>query len=84
MGWVDRERIPTLEQDWRYGRLINLTRRLLEARMPACTNAGCQGGQITVQDQDGNETTVVCDVCGGSGEVGVPADNEDDGRAGGR
>lgn len=41
MGWVDREHIPTLEQDWRYGRLINLTRRLLEERVPACGN--CQG-----------------------------------------
>lgn len=27
MGWVDREHIPTLEQDWRYTRLLNLTRR---------------------------------------------------------
>jgi hypothetical protein len=34
MGWVDPEHIPTLEQDWRYGRLINLTRRLLEAQPP--------------------------------------------------
>ncbi|MYY79727.1 MULTISPECIES: hypothetical protein [unclassified Streptomyces] len=80
MAWVDREHIPVLEQDWRYGRLLNLTRRLLEAPVPACTN--CNGGTITVQDGDGNETTVECGECGGTGEVGVPQDNEDDGQAG--
>jgi hypothetical protein len=82
MGWVDREHIPALEQDWRYSRLINLTRRLLEAKVPACGN--CQGGEIRVKDADGNETVILCGACGGSGEVGTPADNEDDGRAGGR
>ncbi|WP_428956175.1 hypothetical protein [Streptomyces sp. cg35] len=82
MGWVDPRYIPALEQDWRYGRLLNLTRRLLEARMPRCGN--CSGGTITVRDADGNETTVQCGQCGGTGEIGTPVDNEDDGRAGGR
>jgi hypothetical protein len=81
MSWVDREHIPALEQDWRYGRLINLTRRLLEERVPTCGN--CQGGQITVKDADGNETTILCGQCQGRGEVGNPVDNEDNGQAGG-
>ncbi|MEU6990338.1 hypothetical protein ABZ953_06705 [Streptomyces sp. NPDC046465] len=82
MAWVDRQHIPALEQDWRYTRLINATRRLLEERMPACGN--CVGGTITVQDANGNETVVQCDACGGTGEVGTMADNEDDGQASGR
>jgi hypothetical protein len=89
MGWVDREHIPALQQDWRYDRLFSLSRRLLEQqrveeqerRVPKCSN--CQGGQITVRDADGNETTVTCGACGGSGEVGSPADNEDNGQASG-
>ncbi|WP_069883496.1 hypothetical protein [Streptomyces luteocolor] len=81
MGWVDRQHIPALQQDWRYTRLLNLTRRLLEERMPACGN--CTDGEITVVDGDGNETSVQCDACGGTGEVGAMADNEDDGEAGG-
>ncbi|WP_420032280.1 hypothetical protein ACN2WE_05300 [Streptomyces sp. cg28] len=84
MGWVDREHIPALEQDWRYARLLNLTRRLLEAQVPTCQNTGCNGGQITVKDTQGHETTVQCDACGGSGEVGNPVDNEENGQAGGR
>ncbi|QES25865.1 hypothetical protein DEJ47_04810 [Streptomyces venezuelae] len=81
MAWGDREHIPALEQDWRYTRLLNLTRRLLDAPVPACGN--CTGGTITVQDADGNETTIDCGECGGSGEVGAMVDNEDDGQAGG-
>ena len=83
MGWVDKQHIPALEQDWRYGRLINLTRRLLEAKVPKCGNTGCNGGQITITDDHGNQTTTPCPACGGSGETGTPVDNEDDGRAGG-
>ncbi|MYW62482.1 hypothetical protein GTY65_00035 [Streptomyces sp. SID8379] len=82
MGWVDREHIPALEQDWRYARLLNLTKRLLEAEVPKCGN--CQGGSITVRDADGNETTVPCGQCDGTGETGNPADNEDNGEAGER
>lgn len=83
MGWVDPEHIPALQQDWRYTRLLNLTQRLLEdRRMPKCTN--CQGGQITMTDADGNTTTVTCGQCAGTGEVGTPVDNEDNGLAGGR
>ncbi|MFJ2774783.1 hypothetical protein [Streptomyces sp. NPDC087300] len=82
MAWVDKEQVPALEQDWRYTRLLNLTRRLLEDRMRACGN--CCDGQITVRDDDGSETTVDCDACGGTGEVGALADNEDDRQAGGR
>lgn len=81
MGWVDKEHIPALQQDWRYTRLLNLTRRLLEARMPACTN--CSGGTITVKDADGNETTLDCTACDGTGEIPNPVDNEDDGQASG-
>ena len=83
MGWVDKEHIPALQQDWRYDRLFNLTRRLLEEqRVPKCGN--CQGGQVTMRDADGRETTVTCGQCGGSGEIPNPVDNEDNGRAGGR
>lgn len=82
MAWVDRRYIPTLEQDPRYTRLINLTRRLLEDAVPACGN--CVGGTITMRDGDGNETTVTCGECGGTGEVGTLQDNEDNGQAGGR
>jgi hypothetical protein len=53
MGWVDSQYIRVLQDDPRYGRLLSLTRRLLEVRMPTCTNAGCQGGTITVKDADG-------------------------------
>lgn len=81
MAWVDREHLPALEDDWRYARMINLTRRLLEAKVPACGN--CSGGTITVRDADGNETTVECGECGGTGEVGTLADNEDNGEASG-
>jgi len=84
MVWVDREYRDQLRDDWRYTRLFRLEEHLREARMPPCTNAGCNGGQITMRDADGNTTTVTCDVCGGSGIVAVPVDNEDDGRAGGR
>lgn len=82
MAWVDREHIPALEQDHRYARLLNLSKRLLEEHVPACGN--CIGGTITVQDGDGNETTVDCGQCGGSGEVGILQDNEDNGQAGGQ
>lgn len=82
MGWVDRQHIPALEQDWRYARLLNLTKRLAEAAVPACSN--CVGGTITVRDTDGNETVVDCGSCGGTGEVGTLVDNEDNGQAGGR
>jgi transcription elongation factor Elf1 len=82
MSWVDPEHIPTLQQDWRYTRLLNLTQRLLEETVPKCGN--CQGGKVTVKDADGKETTVNCGACGGSGETGNPVDNEDNGRAGGR
>ncbi|MEW2393028.1 hypothetical protein AB0933_32175 [Streptomyces venezuelae] len=82
MGWVDRKYIPVLAQDYRYARMLNLTRRLVEARVPACSN--CVGGTITVRDADGNETVVDCDACGGTGTVGTLADNEDNGQAGGR
>jgi hypothetical protein len=82
MAWVDREHIPTLEQDHRYVRLINLSKRLLEAKVPACGN--CTGGTITVRDADGNETTVDCGECQGTGEVGTLVDNEENGEAGGR
>lgn len=81
MGWVDREHIPALEQDWRYTRLLNMARRLLEVRVPA---GNCVGGAITVRDADGNETAVTCDACGGSGEVCTLADNEDNRQVGGR
>lgn len=84
MGWIDKEHIPALEQDWRYTRLINLTKRLLEEQVPKCGNTGCNGGQITVRDDNGHETTMPCPACGGTGEVGNPVDNEDNGRAGGR
>lgn len=81
MGWVDPEHIPTLQQDWRYTRLLNLTQRLLKECVPACGN--CSGGTITVKDGDGNETTVTCGQCQGSGHVDNPVDNEDNGQAGG-
>ncbi|MEU6820887.1 hypothetical protein ABZ921_09675 [Streptomyces atriruber] len=82
MGWVDRQYIPAFEQDWRYARLLNLTKRLAEARVPACSN--CVGGTITVRDSDGNETVVTCDACERTGEVGTLADNEDNGQDDGR
>ncbi|WP_306317269.1 MULTISPECIES: hypothetical protein [unclassified Streptomyces] len=81
MGWVDPQYIRVLMDDDRYTRLLNLTRRLLENRMPKCGN--CQNGQITIRDDDGNETTVTCDACGGEGQVPTRADNPDDGQAGG-
>ena len=81
MAWVDREHIPALEGDHRYARLINLSKRLLEERVPARGNR--VGGTITMRDTDGNETTVDCGECGGSGEVGTMADNEENGEAGG-
>ncbi|MGW2861902.1 hypothetical protein [Streptomyces sp. NPDC001205] len=82
MGWVDPEYIPVLQQDHRYTRLLNLTQRLLEERVPRCGN--CTGGTITIRDEDGNETTVQCSNCQGTGEVGTMADNEDNGQVGGR
>lgn len=82
MAWVDKQHIPALEGDHRYTRLINLSKRLLEERVPACGN--CIGGTITMQDADGNQTTVTCGECQGSGEVGTLQDNEDNGEAGGR
>ncbi|GAA1887867.1 hypothetical protein GCM10009837_07100 [Streptomyces durmitorensis] len=82
MAWVDRRHIPALEQDHRYGRLLNATKRLLEEHVPACGE--CTGGTKTVRDADGNETIVDCLACGGTGEVGTMADNEDNGQAGGR
>ncbi|MFH8613062.1 hypothetical protein ACH4D5_36900 [Streptomyces sp. NPDC018029] len=81
MAWVDREHIPALEKDHRYARLLNLTKRLLEDDVPACGN--CTGGTITVQDADGNETTVDCQACVGCGEVGTLQDNEGNGQADG-
>lgn len=82
MGWIDREHIPAIERDGRYGRLINLTLRLLEARVPACGN--CTGGWITIRDDDGHETSVRCENCQGAGTVPSPVDNEENGRADGR
>ncbi|GGM23217.1 hypothetical protein GCM10010129_79470 [Streptomyces fumigatiscleroticus] len=85
MGWVDPKWIPVLRADGRYTRLLNLTQRLLAERerlMPTCTN--CQGGQVTVRDPDGREYTVDCSACDGTGVLPERADNEDDGRAGGR
>ncbi len=84
MGWVDPEHREALRRDWRYDRLFKLDERCREAReagMPACTN--CQGGQTTMRDADGNEVKVTCLACGGSGEVGSPVDNEDNGQASG-
>ncbi|GGZ42594.1 hypothetical protein [Streptomyces poonensis] len=85
MGWVDPKWIPALRADGRYTRLLNLTQRLLAERerlMPQCTN--CQGGQVTVRDPDGREYTADCPACDGTGVLPERADNEDDGRAGGR
>ncbi|MEU9194474.1 hypothetical protein [Streptomyces hundungensis] len=81
MGWVDPEYIPILQQDHRYARLLNLTRRLLEERVPRCGN--CIGGVITIRDDQGNETTVQCSNCQATAETGTLADNEDNGRAAG-
>ncbi|MFB7747673.1 hypothetical protein [Streptomyces sp. NPDC056132] len=81
MGWVDREHIPTLQQDWRYGRLLNLTRRLLEERVPQCGN--CADGTITVTDGAGNTTPMTCGLCQGTGETPTPVDNEQNGQASG-
>ncbi|CAM5327813.1 MULTISPECIES: hypothetical protein [Streptomyces] len=85
MGWVDPQWIPTLQRDGRYGRLLTLTQRLLEEReqkqerpVPKCT---CTGGQTTIRDADGHETTVQCDACQGTGELPTYADNEDNGQA---
>lgn len=80
MGWIDREHIPAIEQDDRYTRLINLTLRLLEERVPTCGN--CTSGQVTVQDADGNKTTMPCPQCEGTGTLPTRADNEDNGQAG--
>ncbi|MFH8410753.1 hypothetical protein ACH4FX_39170 [Streptomyces sp. NPDC018019] len=85
MGWVDPQWIPVLQRDGRYVRLLNLTQRLLEERereqpVPKCS---CTGGQTTVVDDQGNQTTVRCDACGGTGELPTYADNEDNGKAGG-
>lgn len=81
MGVVDPKYIPTLQRDWRYTRLLNLTQRLLEERtVPKCS---CDGGRTTVRDADGNETTVPCETCGGNGELPTYADNEDNGQASG-
>ncbi|QEU97591.1 hypothetical protein CP970_26585 [Streptomyces kanamyceticus] len=82
MGWVDREHIPTIEQDWRYTRLINMTKRLLEAKL-AATCSNCTDGTITIRDGDGNETTIECTACGGTGMAPTLQDNEDNGQAGG-
>lgn len=81
MGWIDREHIPAVEQDWRYGRLISLTKRLLEESVPKCPN--CNGGWTTVRDADGNEVSVQCVGCGGTGEQPTYADHEENGQAGG-
>lgn len=98
MGVVDPQYIPALQQDWRYTRLLNLTRRLaerrqlrqrlatdlqrlLEARMPRCGNCGGDG-EFTARDDTGQEYTVPCAACQGSGEKPEPPDNEDDGKAG--
>ncbi|MEU4178148.1 hypothetical protein [Streptomyces sp. NPDC026589] len=79
MGWADREYIPVLEQDWRYTRLLQLTRQLLceqegqeTTRMFWCPH--CQDGKITV---DGH--SVDCGACAGTGDPPAqPADSEED------
>ncbi|MBD0742171.1 hypothetical protein [Streptomyces sp. CBMA152] len=81
MGWIDRQHIHLIADDPRYQRLINLSKRLLEERVPTCGNGN--GGTITTRDNDGNETTVTCDNCQGTGTVGTTADNEDNGPASG-
>lgn len=67
MGRVDLEYIPVLEQDWRYARLLHLTRQLLcerkgqeTARISRCPH--CQDGKATV---DGH--SVDCGACAGAG-----------------
>ncbi|GAA0500640.1 hypothetical protein [Streptomyces olivaceiscleroticus] len=84
MGWIDPKYIPVLQEDWRYTRLLNLTRRLLDERTVAVPTCSCNGGRITVRDEHGNETTVECDACHGTGQLPTYRDNEDDGQAGGR
>lgn len=79
MAWIDRAHLPALKDDWRYARMINLSRRLWEATMPACGN--CSGRTIAVRAPDGNEATLDGEECGGTGEA--LADNEDNGRADG-
>ncbi|WP_120727073.1 hypothetical protein [Streptomyces hundungensis] len=81
MGWVGPEYIPIRQQDHRYARLLKLTRRLLEERVPRCGNR--TGGAITIRDDQGNQTTVQCSNCQGTGETGTLPDNEDNGRAAG-
>lgn len=79
MGWVDLEYIPVLEQNWRYTRLLHLTRQLLceregqeKARISRCPH--CQDGKVTV---DGH--SVDCGACAGTGDAPAqPADSEED------
>lgn len=95
MGWVDREHLPVLAEDWRYTRLINLTKRKLRVALlrrlagdlksleeQLATQCTCNQGQVTVKDSDGNEYTVPCSACDGSGTIPAPEDNEDNGQAG--
>ncbi|MEU7154710.1 hypothetical protein AB0B15_42930 [Streptomyces sp. NPDC045456] len=81
MGWVDPEHLPVLERDWRYTRMLNLTRRLLAERERAMPTCSCTGGQTTVRDEAGQEHTVPCEACDGTGVLPTYADNEDNGEA---
>jgi hypothetical protein len=37
---------------------------------------------VTLKDANGNEYTVPCDACDGTGTIPTPEDNEDNGQAG--
>ncbi|GAA0473872.1 hypothetical protein [Streptomyces olivaceiscleroticus] len=81
MGRIDPKYLPLIADDWRYARLIKLSKRLLEERVAQpCGN--CEQGRIMVRDENGDEYTVSSEACNGTSTAPTLADNEDNGQAG--
>lgn len=78
-AWGDRRHTPALEQDWRYTRLLNLTKDP-GVDMPA--GEDCDATTVTVRNAAGNETSIDRLTYGGAGDAGTLPDNEDDGQTG--